>query len=163
MTAMKLPPKLVQQGAEAESRFRVWLDASRLPHIYTDQTRESVPVHFRRHMKRPDYLVALPYVGTIAFDVKCKTTYGKENTYVFDVAEIRKLATFDKLFRITTFFACLSLDGSRHSYWFGLDALNERINGLKGGTIGVHPEQGLPVDMDRPFQDALADALHLNV
>lgn len=160
---MKLNPKLVQQGAEAEARFRAWLDASRLPYIYTDQTRETVPIHFRQHMKRPDYLVSLPYVGTLAFDVKCKTTYGKENTYVFDVAEIRKLVTFDRLFHIATYFACLSVDGSSQSYWFALGMLSERLNRFQGGTIAVHPQEGLAVDMEAPFQDALRDALHLNV
>lgn len=156
-----LDPRLVEQGYAAEARFRAWLDASRLPHIYTDQTRESVPEHFRSTMKRPDYLVALPYVGTIAFDVKCKSVYGKAQEFVFDVSEVRRLATFDRLFRITTFFACLDRDGSEESIWFPAEDLMLIVGRRRTGTIRVSLQDGQAVDMGRPLQDALRDAISL--
>lgn len=156
-----LDPRLVQQGAEAEARFRAWLDASRLPHIYTDQSRESVPVHFRRSLKRPDYLVALPYVGTIAFDVKCKTAYGPDGRFIFDVSEIRRLAAFDQLFRITTFFACLPIDGGSETVWFLVSALDDLARHRRGRTLHVTPADGLAVSMERSFQEGLRDGLSL--
>jgi hypothetical protein len=156
-----LDPKLVRQGAEAETRFRAWLDASRLPHIYTDQSQGSVPAHFRRQLKRPDYLVALPYVGTVAFDVKCKTTYGDVGDFVFDVYEVRRLANFDRLFRITTFFACLDPAGSSESIWFQVEDLATLVGRKTAGTIRVTATSGLAVDMERSFQEALRDAISL--
>lgn len=156
-----LEPRLVEQGYAAEARFRAWLDASRLPHIYTDQTRESVPEHFRSTMKRPDYLVALPYVGTIAFDVKCKSVYGQAREFVFDVSEIRRLATFDRLFRITTFFACLDPEGSEISVWFPAEELMLIVGRRRTGSVRVPLRDGQAVDMARPLQDALRDAISL--
>jgi hypothetical protein len=156
-----LDQKLVQQGAEAEARFRAWLDASRLPHIYTDQTRASVPAHFRGHLKRPDYLVALPYVGTIAFDVKCKTAYGDEQVFLFDVPEVRRLANFDRLFRITTFFACLDPGGSTDAVWFQVEGLAALAGRKTTGTVRVAGAEGLAVNMRRPLQEALRDAISL--
>ena len=156
-----LDPRLVEQGYAVEARFRAWLDASRLPHIYTDQTRESVPEHFRSTMKRPDYLVALPYVGTIAFDVKCKSVYGKAREFVFDVSEVRRLATFDRLFRITTFFACLDPEGSEISVWFPAEELMLIVGRKRTGSVRVPLRDGQAVDMGRPLQDALRDAISL--
>jgi hypothetical protein len=159
---VRLDAHLVEQGATAEARFRAWLDASRLPHIYTDQSRESVPAHFRSTMKRPDYLVALPYVGTVAFDVKAKTAYGPQTTFVFDVSEVRRLAAFDRLFRITTFFACLALDGSDASVWFPVEDLMYLVGRRRTGAVRVPARDGLAVDMARPFQEALRDTISLS-
>ncbi len=156
-----LDPKFVQQGADAEARFRAWLDDSRLPHIYADQSRESVPQHFLAQLKRPDYLVALPFVGTVAFDVKCKTTYGRQAAYVFDVPEIRRLANFDRLFRITTFFACLAPSGADEAVWFQVEDLMILVGRRFGGVVRVRAADGLAVDMGQPFQNALRDAISL--
>lgn len=71
----RIKPEHAERGAHAEGVFRDWLDASRLPYVYATQDRESVPQHFRASMKRPDYLVALPYVAAVAFDVKSKSVY----------------------------------------------------------------------------------------
>ena len=63
------------------------MNDGRLPFIYVTRDLQSVPRLFRGSLKRPDYLVALPFVGTMAFDVKAKNLY--EGCFVFDVAEIK--------------------------------------------------------------------------
>lgn len=149
------------RGAEAELRFQSWLDESRLPYVYTDQTRETVPQHFRRHLKRPDFLVALPYVGTIAFDVKSKALY--RGAFLFDVSEIRRMVHFDDLFRISTFLACLEPDDSGRMVWFRalhLSGYPEKV--VAGKDVMVVPrDAGQPVDMNRPLQEALREAISL--
>ncbi|WP_407052119.1 hypothetical protein [Methyloraptor flagellatus] len=152
---------LQEQGAAGEAQFRDWLDASRLPYIYVDQTQETVPEHFRSTMKRPDFLVALPFVGAIAFDTKVKTVYGPTaNPYfVFDVAEIRRLAVFDRLFRVTTFLACQVAGDSAQSTWFQVEDIMLAVGRRRRGTVQVHLGDGLDTRMSRPFQEALRDLL----
>jgi len=151
-----------ERGAQAEADFQGWLDASRLPYVYATQDRESVPAHFRLVLKRPDYLVALPYVGTIAFDVKSKTTY--EDGFLFDVAEVRRLAHFDDLFRVSTFFACLDPAGSPQSVWFRVVELMQcPVRKMKGKPAHAVPfTAGVRVDMGRAFQDALRDIISMH-
>lgn len=105
----RINPEFAERGAAAEADFKRWLDYSGVPYVYATQDIESVPEGFRGKLKRPDYLVGLPFVGNMAFDVKSKRIY--EDCLMFDVAEVEKLSAFDDLFRISTFFACLDPDG----------------------------------------------------
>jgi hypothetical protein len=156
-----IKPEHVARGADAEEFFQTWLDQSRLPYIYATQTRASVPTHFRKALKRPDYLVALPFVGTIAFDVKSKTVYG--DAFIFDVREVRGLATFGELFNIPTFFACLDPAGEPDAVWFRVASIDlqplKEVGRRKAFVASV--AEGLRVDMRRPFQEALRDAISL--
>ena len=151
-----------KRGALAEGEFRAWLDASRLPYVYATQDQESVPQHFRVSMKRPDYLVALPYVATIAFDVKSKTIY--EGDFLFDVSEVRRLAHFGELFAVASYFACLDPQGSPISVWFrASELLQLPTRKIKGKPVCIVPfSHGVRLSMTRPFQDALRDAITLS-
>ena len=60
------------QGAAAEDRFRAWLDRCHLPHIYVEQSPLTFPENLHGTIKRPDFLVGVPTIGTIAVDVKAK-------------------------------------------------------------------------------------------
>jgi hypothetical protein len=157
----KISAENVARGVAAEELFQEWLNESRLPFIYATQDLQSVPRHFRGALKRPDYLVALPFVGTIAFDVKAKRLY--EGCFVFDVAEIERLILFDDIFRITTFLACLEPDNPDRSWWFRVAVLArlpaERTRGVM--TLRVAISEGLEVDMTKPLQEALKDVLLL--
>lgn len=62
----QVSPELQARGADAEASFQAWLDESRLPFLYATQNQQSVPKHFKGQLKRPDYLVALPFVGMTA-------------------------------------------------------------------------------------------------
>jgi len=157
----KISPESAAKGAAAEEVFQAWLNDSRLPFVYATQDVQSVPQHFKGAIKRPDFLVALPFVGTIAFDVKAKSLY--EGCFIFDKPEIDKLILFDEIFRITTFLACLDPDNPSRSWWFRVGLLarlpTERKMGVS--TMKVDAGDGLEVDLDRPLQDALANALLL--
>lgn len=157
----KISPENVAKGVAAEEVFQEWLNASRLPFIYATQDVQSVPRHFQGAIKRPDFLVALPFVGTIAFDVKAKSLY--EGCFIFDKPEIDKLFLFDEIFRMTTFLACLDPENPSRSWWFRVAWLarlpTERKMGVS--TMKASVAEGLEVDLDRPLQDALANALLL--
>lgn len=149
----------VARGAAAEAAFATWLDRSCLPFVYATQTRESVPRHFRGQLKRPDYLVAVPTVGTLCFDVKAKTRY--PGGFIFDRLEVTKLAAFDTLFNLTTLFACLDPEGGAASWWFRVADLDRMADGRTPGRLTVDVRAGLAVNLGRPFQEALRDLVSL--
>ena len=91
------------------------------------------------------------------FDLKSKISY--EGRLLFDVAEVRRLAHFDDLFRITTCFACHDPNGGRQSVWFRVaELMHCPVHKVKGKPAHAVPfTAGVRVDMRRPFQDALRD------
>jgi Holliday junction resolvase len=157
----RISPDNAAKGAAAEERFQAWLNDSRLPFVYCTQDVASVPAHFKGALKRPDYFVALPFVGTIAFDVKAKSLY--EGCFIFDQDEIEKLIHFDEIFRLTTYFACLDPDDPGRCWWFRVGRLarmpTQRRMGVQ--TMAVSVQEGLQVRMDEPLQYALRDVLLL--
>lgn len=157
----KISTESVARGVAAEELFKEWLNDSRLPFIYCTQDVASVPRHFKGALKRPDYLVALPFVGTVAFDVKAKSLY--EDCFLFDVDEIERLILFDEIFRITTFLACLDPDNPDRCWWFRVALLArlpaERKRGVM--TLRAAVADGLEVNLTKPLQEALKDLLLL--
>ena len=88
---------------------------------------------------------------------------GQAREFMFDVSEVRRLATFDRLFRITTFFACLDPDGGDRATWFRLPELKHcRTRRMRRGAVYVAPlSAGITVDMREPFQEALRATISL--
>ncbi len=156
-----LPSELIARGAAAERAFQAWLDASTLPYVYANQSQETVPETYRASLKRPDYIVGLPYIGAMAFDVKSKTLY--DDGFIFDASEVDRLSAFDQLFRITTFFACLDPEGSTMSVWFRVADLAgyEIVRRGDKRVLLVPFADGLVVDMRHPFQEAFGRVISL--
>ena len=149
------------QGQAAEDRFRAWLDRCTLPHIYVDQAPISMPQPLRGEIKRPDFLVGVPTIGTIAVDVKAKRVYA--DTIIIDAYEHRTLLNFETFFNITVWFACFPPDEPHTCHLF----LNRALAGLPTKT--VKGEQVIPVplrltkpaDERRDFMAALLGAISL--
>lgn len=155
-----IDPADAARGQAAEDLFRAWLDASQAAHVYLDQTPITVPEPLRGRIKRPDYLVGIPGVGLVAFDVKSKTIYPEG--IIFDLDEIQKLRTFARLFHLTVYFACVTGDGM-HAYWVRLDQLDE-VPALRRGkvlTLCVPTEQALLVPLSQSFYSAFVTAIAL--
>ncbi len=93
-----------EQGHAAEERFRVWLDRCVLPHMYVEQSPLTVPKGLRGEIKRPDFLVGLPTIGTLAFDVKAKSIY--DDHILIDAYEHRTFRNFETFFNISVWYAC---------------------------------------------------------
>lgn len=150
------------KGEAAERAFADWLDASVLPHLYVEQSPLTVPAPLRGEIKRPDYLVGIPGVGLVAFDVKAKTIYGREGL-IFDLDEVRKLRAFARLFHLTVYFACLDPDGGPDGYWVRLDQLDAVPAVTRNGklTLALPCDRALPVSLREPFYAAFVDAVAL--
>ena len=92
------------QGRAAEDRFRAWLDRCMLPHIFIEQSPLTLPAGFRGEIERPDFLVGIPAIGTIAVDVKAKSVYA--DAIIIDAYEHRTLLNFETYFSMSVWFAC---------------------------------------------------------
>jgi hypothetical protein len=93
------PRQRKARGDAAEARFRAWLDRCTLPHIYVKQSPMTLPVGVKRHardIKRPDFLVGIPPIGTLAFDVKANSIYSHH--ILIDAAGHAALLHFEQLF-----------------------------------------------------------------
>ena len=150
------------KGAAAEATFARWLDASVLGHLYVEQSPLTVPAPLRGQIKRPDYLVGIPGVGMIAFDVKAKTIYARDGL-IFDLAEIQKFRMFAKLFHLTVYFACMDPSEGSASYWVRLDQLDDVPAVKRRGalTLALPISRALPVSLAQPFYEAFVDAVAL--
>jgi hypothetical protein len=102
------PSERKQQGDVAEQRFRDWLDRCILPHMYVEQSPLTVPKGLKGEIKRPDFLVGIPTIGTLAFDVKAKTVY--DNAIIIDAYEHRTFMNFETFFNMTVWYACFPPD-----------------------------------------------------
>ncbi len=149
------------QGTAAEDRFRAWLDRCTLPHIFVEQSKETIPVPLRGEIKRPDFLVGVPTIGTLAVDVKAKRVYA--DTILIDAYEHRTLLNFETFFNVSVWFACFPPDEEHTCHLF----LNRSLAGLPTKT--VKREQVIPVplrltkpaDDRRDFMAALLGAISL--
>lgn len=159
-TFRAIAPADAAKGAKAETDFRAWLDASTLPHLYVEQSPVTVPEPLRGKIKRPDYLVGIPGVGLVAFDVKAKTVY--DGCLIFDLDEIRKLRTFARLFHLTVYFACLNTEGAG-GFWVRLDQLDDVPAIMRAGcyTLSIPTGRTLPVSPSEPFYGVFVRAVAL--
>jgi len=146
----------------AERTFRAWLDASVLPHLYVEQSPFTVPAPLRGQIKRLDYLVGIPGIGAVAFDVKAKTTYPEG--LLFNVAEVQKLRAFAWLFHLTVYFACLDPEGGPLAYWVRLDQLDTLPAQRRGRTLvlALPLDRAHLVDMRADFYSAFLGAVALD-
>lgn len=130
LTMFKLPAELKAKGELAEAAFRAWLNQSGVAFLYIEQSPLNVPDRLRGRIKRPDYLVGIPYAGMMAFDVKAKSAY--DERLIFEVGEVEKLARFEAFFHLSVYFGCLDLDRPERLYWVPLRGLIGRAPERRG-------------------------------
>ena len=149
------------QGAAAEDRFRAWLDRCHFPHIYVEQSPLTFPETLHGTIKRPDFLVGIPTIGTIAVDVKAKRVYA--DSVIIDADEHRTLANFETYFKISVWFACFPPDEPHVCHLI----LNRQLAGLpvrhaKGkASVAVPLRMARLADERRDFMAALLGAISL--
>ena len=148
-------------GAAAETRFRAWLDRCVLPHIYVEQSPLTVPKGLKGEIKRPDFLVGIPSIGTLAFDVKAKTIY--DHHILIDAYEHRTLLNFETYFSITVWYICFPPDDPNACHLF----MNRTLAGLprqrRAGAmcVAVPIKDTHLADDRRDFMAALVSAIRL--
>jgi hypothetical protein len=146
------------RGAAAETRFRTWLDRCHLPHIYVEQSPLTFPEHLKGEIKRPDFLVGIPSIGTIAVDVKAKRIY--QDAILIDAAEHHTLAAFEVYFNVSVWFACFPPDEPHTCYLF-LNRSLARLPPVRAqgkDVLAVPLKLTRPADERRDFMAALIGA-----
>lgn len=106
----------LEKGEGGERTLQDWLDRSRLAYLYLDQSPLTIPAAHRAHIKRPDFLVAVDGIGTIAVDAKAKSFI--EGCLVLDASERRRLDGFESTFGIPVWYACFPPKEQRRCYLF---------------------------------------------
>jgi hypothetical protein len=94
----------LEKGEGGERTLQEWLDRSRLAYVFLDQSPLTIPAAHRVHIKRPDFLVAVDGLGTIALDAKAKSFI--EGCLMLDLSERRRLDGFESIFGIPVWYAC---------------------------------------------------------
>jgi hypothetical protein len=149
------------RGLAAENRFRAWLDRCTLPHIFVEQSPFTIPQSLKGDIKRPDFLVGIPAIGTIAVDVKAKSVY--DDAIIIDAYEHRTLMNFETFFSMSVWFACFPPD-EPHTC---LLVLNRTLAGLpvtrrkSDDAITVPLKLTRLADERRDFMAALMGAISL--
>jgi hypothetical protein len=113
------------KGKKGEETLNEWLKAETLPYLYVGQSPDTFATLFPGAVKRPDFLILLQSLGLIAVDAKNYKFSGGVFTLNLE-QELRKMITFERLFRIPVWFAYMHEDGKKW-YW---------ISGLKAVEVG---------------------------
>ena len=112
-------------------------------------------------IKRPDFMVGVPTIGTIAVDVKAERVYA--DSIIIDADEHRTLANFETYFNVSVWFACFPPDEPHVCHLIlnrNLAALP--VTGRKGkASIGVPLKMASLSDERRDFMAALLGAIRL--
>lgn len=150
----RLSPELKAKGEKAEADFRAWLNRSGVAFLYVEQSPLNVPDKLRGKIKRPDYLVGIPFAGSMAFDVKAKAAY--DDRLLFDVGEVDKLARYSAHFHVSVYFACLDLETPDRFYWVALRDLVGRAPEWRGKArvVAIPTVEAFVVTFSLPFLDA---------
>jgi hypothetical protein len=94
----------LEKGEGGERTLQDWLDRSRLAYLFLDRSPHTMPAAHRADIKRPDFLVAVDGIGTIALDAKAKSFI--DGCFVLDASERRRLDTFEAVFGFPVWYAC---------------------------------------------------------
>jgi len=96
-----------EKGAEAELRFKEWLDKHKIPYLYIQQDIETFSSAFKSYFKgkRPDFMVLIPNLGFIFVDVKNKNINKEFKTYPLDADETKKFSNLQRKFNLNIWYA----------------------------------------------------------
>lgn len=115
-----------RKGQLGEWALNGWLRSVGVSYLYVNQSPDTFANLFAANLKRPDFLVLLESIGLIAVDAKNYTLYKDEYSLSMET-ELRRVLTFERLFRIPVWYAYLEAgsaqaDGSS-GVWHWISAL----------------------------------------
>ena len=91
------------KGQQAEAAFQAWLDKSNVPFLYIDQKIETYPAKLLARLKRPDFLVGVVGIGTLALDAKGYRLHDKQ--FSITQKEVSELGSYQRYFNQTVMYA----------------------------------------------------------
>lgn len=107
---------IVELGKEAEKKFREWLDLETIPYLFIEQSPETLTKYFKGNgIKRPDFLVILKNIGTIAVDVKRREP--KPSYILGEEDEINKYLNFERITRIPVWLVFGHPSNGKYKSW----------------------------------------------
>lgn len=155
------PSERRQQGDVAEQKFMGWLDRCVLPYMYVEQSPLTVPKGLKGEIKRPDFLVGIPTIGTIAIDVKAKRIY--DNAIIIDDYEHRTFMNFETFFNMSVWYVCFpSAEPGTCHLFLNRDLAGSRVS-RRGAdrSIAVPLKPTVTADPRRDFMAVLLSAISL--
>lgn len=155
----------------SETKFKHWLEANKYPHLFIDQTTETHGSCTQDQFKRPDFLIALPNLGTIGVDVKDRRPHEKGD-YIIDCGrEAEKYHNFQRLFMIPAWYCFLPTMGEDYRRIWSFVSLNEvlvspvRFSSNQNSpfycvnpriTIGISPDHDSLMRLLEPYKKQIA-------
>lgn len=124
---------ITEKGQAGEVALNSWLQSAGLSYLYVNQSPETFSNLFAGSIKRPDFLVLLESIGLIAVDAKNYTL----SKGVFSLpleSELKKVLTFERLFRIPVWYAYLGEINDDKSVWYWISA----IKALEVGQVRIN-------------------------
>lgn len=119
----------------------------------------TIPQHLRGEIKRPDFLVGIPSIGTLAVDVKAERVY--RDSLIIDANEHRTLLNFETFFNISVWVACFPPDATHTCHLF-LNLAGLPVATVKGKQVVAVPLAGTKLaDERRDFIAAILAATRL--
>ena len=113
---------IAEKGLVGEAALNSWLQSTGISYLYINQSPDTFANLFKGALKRPDFLVLFESVGMIAVDAKNYTLFNDEYSLPLE-AELRRVLTFERLFRIPVWYAYLSQETGNSTVWYWISAL----------------------------------------
>lgn len=129
--------------------------------MYVEQSPLTVPKGLRGDIKRPDFLVGVPTIGTLAFDVKAKSVY--DDQLFIDAEEHRMFQNFETFFNISIWYVCFPPTEPTTCHLFLNRDLARHAMALQRGrsAIAIPLKETVTADTRRDFMGALLSAISL--
>lgn len=149
----------IKRGEVAEAAFADWLDQSRMSYLRPNQTPDSMPQNDGLRIKRPDFLVGVPALGSITIEVKCKKI--QEKQFRIDWGEVVGLQKFSHAFRLPLFI--VNLEPNATLLWFRLEQFynlpNCEMRGKK--TVAIQVQKGIETPIKSNFYSIVGEIFKL--
>ncbi len=148
----------------AEENCVKWFDHKQVKYIYLDQSWETQSPLFKDKLRRPDFLVTIPGIGSIFVDVKEREYQTKYSSVILDEADVPLYIQLQKDFKLPVWFA-FTLKGSGFAswHWISLDDVLEKVEIRDSGKSGK-PFRGVPLTQCRTlgWNDGLSKLISEN-
>jgi len=109
------------EGTYGEGLFRQWLEESEVPFTYFEQSKSYFPRRLKDKIKRPDFLIGIIGIGSLAIDVKHLAYFRKEDCYEIKDDEVIRLANYQRYFNITVMYAIIPKENHEQCYLIAND------------------------------------------
>ena len=111
--------EMKEQGNRAEEKFMEWLKFHKIPFWYIQQNMESFSDGLKDYRtKRPDFMVLVPYVGSIFVDIKKKKPAKKYKKFYLDEEETNKLCNLQNFFNLQVWYVLSNDEFYHYDIWY---------------------------------------------